>query len=448
MLPKLNPVETYSMREAWKIVLFILLIIGVLYLGKKITQWQDQEYTIASGKPGGGYEAFSEGVVELCTQKDLIQLSRLESAGSLDNLEKVISGEADFGLFQLSTPLSEDAAVVANIYEDYLHVLVRTDTEINSLLDLDGKKIFYGLDGSGTKIVSEQLLTHYGVKDIQRIESTPSESISLLKAGSLDAVIIVTAMHAPQIVEAIKSCEVKHLSFGDPYVPHNSAHGISQANTALNPAVIPMHTYGRADDKLTVLPESPISTLSVPSVLICHRDAKKELVQLLTKSIFQHRYFLTQFNIDAVNLKEPKSFHAFQFHAGAEQYYRRKDPSFLVVYAEVIAMILSVIIAIVGSLSALSKWISVRNKNRIDTYYVKVGESIKNLHDHKVDDLKAEEEKLYTLRQQAFSELVDERLSPDESFRIFQDLLEQAFEECHRQMNLCIDAKRDTDLTS
>jgi len=84
----------------------------------------------------------------------------------------------------------------------------------------------------------------------------------------------------------------------------------------------------------------------------------------------------------------------------------------------------------------LSKWVKVRNKNRIDTYYVQVGESIRNLHDHTVQDLQAEEDKLYALRQQAFSELVNERLSPDESFRIFQDLLEQAFEECHRQMNL------------
>jgi len=373
------------MREAWKITLIIILILGILFSASSINQWKSKNYTIASGKPGGGYEAFSHGLVQLCKEKDVIPLSCLESAGSIDNLNKVVSKKADFGLFQLSTPLDEDASIIATIYEDYVHILVRADSEITSLLDLDGKRLFYGLDDSGTKVVAEQLLNHYQVKDVKRIDSTPSNSIELLRDGELDAVILVTAMHAPQVVNAIKTCEVKHLSLGDPNKTHNPTDGISQAHTALNPAIIPIHTYGRAHKNNTALPISPICTLSVPSVLICHR------------------------------------------------YYLRENPSFLVVYAEVIALILSVIIALLGAFSALSKWISVRNKNRIDTYYVKVGESIKKLHDHKVDDLDAEEEKLYTLRQQAFSELVDERLSPDESFRIFQDLLEQAFDECHRQ---------------
>lgn len=434
------------MRVAWKIILYLLLIIIVLYSGSWVNQWKSKEYTITSGKPGGGYDAFSQGLVQLYEQKDIITLSSTESAGSVDNVSKVISGEADFGLFQLSSPLNEDAAVVATIYEDYVHVLVRSDSEIHSLLDLDGKKLFYGLDGSGTKVVSEQLLKHYGVKNIKRIDSTPSDSISLLRSGKLDAVILVTAMHAPQVVDAIKSSEVKHLSLGDPYAAHNSAHGISQANTALNPAIIPIHTYGRANDKNIALPVKPISTLSVPSVLICHRDANEELVQLVTKSIFQHRHFLTKYNIDAINLEEPQNFHALQFHSGAEQYYRRADPSFFVAYAEVSALILSIIIASFGAFSALSKWVSIRNKNRIDTYYVKVGETIKNLHDHTVDDLEAEEEKLYSLRREAFSELVDERLSPDESFRIFQDLLTQAFEECHLQMDIAATTGKCTEV--
>jgi len=424
------------MREAWKIALIILLIVSILFSGSLINQWKDKEYTVASGKPGGGYEAFSHGFVQLSKEKKMISLTSIESAGSIDNLNKVISKEADFGLFQLSTPLSEDVSIVATIYEDYVHVLVKADSDIKSLLDLDGKKLFYGLDNSGTKFVAEQLLQHYGVENINRIKTTPSDSIKLLREGKLDAVILVTAMHAPQITNAIKTCEVKHLSLGDPYAAHNPTEGISQANTALNPAIIPLHTYGRADIKNIALPESPICTLSVPSVLICHRDANEELVQLVTKSIFQHRHYLTQYNIDAINLKEPKNVHSLPFHSGAERYYLREDPSFLVTYAEVIALILSGIIALFGAFSALSKWISVRNKNRIDTYYVKVGESIKKLHDHTVEDLDAEEEKLYILRQQAFSELVNERLSPDESFRIFQDLLEQAFEECHRQKDI------------
>ena len=424
------------MREVVKYIVFVVVILIVLYVGWAVNGWKKEEHTIVSGKPGGGYDAFARGLEELCREKEIMNLEHHESAGSLDNLAKVVAGEADFGLFQLSAPLHEDAVVVATIYEDIVHVLVRADSQIESLLDLDGKKLFYGLDGSGTKIVAEQLLAHYGVKDLQRISSTPSGSLSLLREGKLDAVILVTAMHAPQVVEAVRSREVKHLSLGDPYALHSSTHGICLANTELNPAVIPIHTYGRAMEGRVALPQLPVCTLSVPSFLICHRETNAEVVHLLTKSIFQHRHYLTQHNIDAIHLKEPENFQSHQFHVGAERYYQREEPSFLVVYAEVIALILSAILAMIGALTGLSKWVKVRNKNRIDTYYVQVGESIRNLHDHTVQDLQAEEDKLYALRQQAFSELVNERLSPDESFRIFQDLLEQAFEECHRQMNL------------
>ena len=65
-----------------------------------------------------------------------------------------------------------------------------------------------------------------------------------------------------------------------------------------------------------------------------------------------------------------------------------------------------------------------RQKNRIDTYYEAVDDVIRRLHDgtdlEEIDELEIE---LLKIRQRASDELVHEKLAADESFIIYQNML-------------------------
>ena len=65
-----------------------------------------------------------------------------------------------------------------------------------------------------------------------------------------------------------------------------------------------------------------------------------------------------------------------------------------------------------------------KKKNRIDTYYKAVDHVIHRLHDGvdlaEIDEL---ENELLNIRQRAADELVDEKLGADQSFMIYQNML-------------------------
>ena len=65
-----------------------------------------------------------------------------------------------------------------------------------------------------------------------------------------------------------------------------------------------------------------------------------------------------------------------------------------------------------------------RQKNRIDTYYEAVVDVIRRLHDGTdLEEIAELEVELLKIRQRASDELVHEKLAADESFIIYQNML-------------------------
>lgn len=424
-------------RELWKYLTLVVLITLVIIGGKWLSRWEKEEYVISAGNEGAGYHQFASKLAKLGEKPSVgLRLSVIESAGSEQNLGRLVKGEVDFALVQQGRTLDDNVRAVAEIYRDIVHILVRNDSGISEISDFKGKKFSIGPNGSGTQIVSRQLLQHYMIaeKEMTLQNWVPQRALQGLLKGEIDGMILVTSMRAPVIEKAMHSGLVHHLSLGEADNGACRAHGICSRYRHLQPTVIPPHAYGRGISSRSVLPEKALTVLSIPSFLMCREDVHEGAVHAVTKAIFGNRYaFDSDFAMGS--LREPKDLESFVYplHDGADKYYRRKDPGFLVLYAEVIAMLLSVSIALVGIVSALRRWVALRRKNRIDVYYATVNEIWKRLKNETITELELEEKKLIDLRYQAFDELIDERLTADESFRIFQDLLEQCLQELARQ---------------
>lgn len=424
-------------REVLKYAALVLLVVLVFVSAKWLNRWESEEYLISSGKPGAGYHLFASKLVELGEKPSVgLSFKAVESEGSVENLRRLENGEVDFALIQQGEALSNDVRAVAEVYRAIVHIVVRKDAQVNALSDLKGKRISIGLAGSGTQIVSRQLLEHYRLSEevMALHELSPQQSLEGVLKGELDGFILATALRAPVIEKAMASGLVQHVSLGAADDTSSSAYGISSRYRHLQPTVIPKHAYGCGVDTDEILPKQAITVLSIPSFLVCHEDVHEGAVHAVTKAVYANRYAFDD-TLSMGALREPKDLESFVYplHEGADKYYRRKDPGFLIVYAEVIAMLLSVMIALVGIVSSVRRWIALRRKNRIDVYYAAVNASWKRLKSESITELEQEEQELVELRYRAFDELIDERLTADESFRIFQDLLEQCLQELDRQ---------------
>lgn len=127
--------------------------------------------------------------------------------GSVENLDRIAAGTLESGLSQADVaywaytggyvytraePLSS-LRVIANLYSESIHIVARRDAGIEGVADLRGKRVSIGEPESGTAVDAKVVLGGYGLTeaDIEAYRLTPGRAADLLRAGDLDAFILV-----------------------------------------------------------------------------------------------------------------------------------------------------------------------------------------------------------------------------------------------------------------
>lgn len=183
----------------------------------------------------------------------------------------------------------------------------------------------------------------------------------------------------------------------------SSVEGFCMNYPRTEPFMVPRNFFGQK-------PELPIYTIALDELLVVHEDLDKTLVYDLVSDIYSGRHFLSQSNILFTHITEDFDRDAlnFQLHDSTVDYLARDQPSFFERYAEAFGVIFSILVVLYGGLTSLKKI----RKERIDKYYKRVMEC------HRIEDLES-------LSNEAVSQLQSEKLTADESFTIFLNLVEK-----------------------
>ncbi|WP_044872019.1 TAXI family TRAP transporter solute-binding subunit [Pseudomonas sp. LFM046] len=151
---------------------------------------------LATGNPAGGYNAFGEKLKEELAKQGF-KLELVHSAGSLDNLAKLQSGEADIALVQsgqeltLSEKERRHLHGLGVMYQEPVWLFQRKGLDIDSMADLLQLRVAIGAPNSGTRSVSEALLAANQISperyppQWQPVSGSPAANALL--AGELDA---------------------------------------------------------------------------------------------------------------------------------------------------------------------------------------------------------------------------------------------------------------------
>lgn len=210
-----SPIPT--VLKAWKYVVLVLLLLGLLFYVKWASGWKSNVYKVAGGQPGAGYFTLVSGLLEVAEKDDVeVKLKRIVTDGSVENIKLLAEGDADFGLIQLGGNVDDDLRAMAHVYDDVIHLLTRVEFNPKSIAGFSGKRVASGLPGSGTRMVAIEIFGHYGLdqSDVSLVNASPEDSIKMLIENKVDAVILVTAAQAPVVVRGVLSGEIKHLSLG------------------------------------------------------------------------------------------------------------------------------------------------------------------------------------------------------------------------------------------
>lgn len=403
----------------------ILLIVMVAVLAARYRRANPAVHLFfASGQEGGVYVSLAREF-ERQIEENLphIHIDLLPSAGSVENASLIDRNEAQLALVQNDIRGSSRLRAVAPLHLDYLHFIARKEAGITGFRSLNGRKFTTGLEKSGSWPVVQALAAYFSLSPQTVIESrSVHDGMEALLKGETDALLLMMGFRSGAMNELLRTHDSVELVRLDD-VEAAALDGFVLHYPFCQKITVPPLSYGPN-------PSGPIPTLAIQNVLVARDDVPPHVIKPLTEILFTRRAELIHQQPAAAQMTEnfPVSSLSFPLHEGARQYFSRGEPGFIIRYAEAMAFVLSLMLAAYGLFRASRKWVSQRRKDRIDDYYVEVEGYLGRIESHpELENAEVEKirSSLRRIRHTAVQQLASEKLMPDSSFQILQQLLEQ-----------------------
>lgn len=275
---------------------------------------------------GGVYHVFGEAFATLENETDNGTVELKTTAGSAANLRLLMGEYLQLAIAQAD--LAQDASnqtgifeeeevergfsAVAALYAEACQVIVRADSEIQSVEDLQGKTVSIGAEESGSEQNALQILSAYGLNDklVDTVNLNYEDAAAQLKAGKIDAIFITAGTPSPVVTELAGACEIRLLR-----VDGTAAQRLTQAYSAYQTITIPAGTYpGQEED---------VQTVGVKAVLLASDELPAKQVQQLTELLFANKEGLEEkLGLTLDTEAEAVEGVGIPFHAGAVAYYK------------------------------------------------------------------------------------------------------------------------------
>ncbi|HYM31493.1 MAG TPA: TAXI family TRAP transporter solute-binding subunit [Candidatus Cybelea sp.] len=250
------------------------------------------------------------------------------SDGSVTNVSSVSKGLVDSGLatadivhwaytgeglYFRRKPLG-NLRVIANLYPEFLHLVVRKGAGIARVGDLVGKRVSLDKPGSGTRVNAEIVLAGYGVSSNQfdLLEVDPVRATDMVLNGELDAFFLIAGYPVPAVSDLASFGKVDLLP-----IAGNEATQILKRHKFFARNTIPADVYDGI---------GTTETLSVGAQWVVSAAADEDLVYQVTKALWNphNRDMLNSGHYQArqIRIEFALSGVTIPLHPGAERYYR------------------------------------------------------------------------------------------------------------------------------
>ncbi|MGB3202508.1 MAG: TAXI family TRAP transporter solute-binding subunit [Nodosilinea sp.] len=392
----------------------ILSLVGVVASTFFWVREQTRTYhlVLASGSRTGEYYAFSQAFATVVARNHpTISIDVVETNGSVQNMDLLKSSTAQIALVQSDTPVQPPVRAVALLFPEMFHLMVRADADIDSVVDLRGKRVALMPKNSGSYALFWPLVHHYGLTptDLTPQPMPTAQAHAALERGEVDALFQVITLGNPAVAALLQQQTIQLL-------PLEQVDALRLSLPYLNAQVIPQGTYNGGQP----IPAADLPVVAVNALLVAHEDLPPKVVNALTRTLHQNRNELVALYPRAAMIRLDTSGDlGLPLHPGAEAFYRQGEPEFLVEYAEPIGLLLSVAVLSFSSLWQLRARLLGNQKNRADTYNLEILALIDDIDNARsLDDLAALRETLFDILKRVVTDLDVDRIT-NESFESF-----------------------------
>ncbi len=306
----------------------ILTLAAALAVAAGAAQAQ-QFFRIGTGGTAGTYYPVGGMIANAVSQPGKIVVTAQASNGSLANVTAINGGALESGFSQADVatwaqkgtgifegkPAISGLRLIANLYPESVHVVVKKGSGIKSVADLKGKRVALDEPGSGTLVNARAILAAYGVteKDIKPEYIKPNQAGDKMKDGSLDAFFFTGGAPAGAIAELASA------GGGIDILPIDGAQAeqLKKSSGFFADDLIPADTYKGVGQ---------VKTIAVGAQWVTSDKADATVVYEITKALFgdaaQKTLAAGHAKGKLITKENAVKGAGIPFHPGAERYYK------------------------------------------------------------------------------------------------------------------------------
>lgn len=288
--------------------------------------------TIGTGGVTGVYYPAGGAIAKLVNKKRKdygIRASVESTAGSVFNVNAVMSGDLEFGIvqsdrqYQAIKGLAEwkergpqkKLRAVFSLHPEIVTLIAAYDSGIRGLHQLKGKRVNIGNPGSGHRNNSIDVLTTAGLdwkREIKTESLKSAEAPKMLQDSRIDAFFFTVGHPSGTITEATSG--KRNVRF----VPIEGMQGLLKKYPYYVEAEIPIKLYPRAKN------DGSVRSIGVTATFVTSSDVPNEVVYSITKEVFQNLNEFKKLHPAFAQLKKKSMLKGLSapFHPGALKYYK------------------------------------------------------------------------------------------------------------------------------
>lgn len=312
------------MKRALAVVVGSLCVIGLVTAASA----GEVKLIMATGGTAGTYYPYGGAMAKIWNSKiPGMNVTAQATGASVENVRLMNKDEVELALVQSDTidfafnakeAFKEkliNMAVVAVLYPEVIHIVVRGELDVKSFSGLRGKKIGVGAPGSGTEANFRQLLDVYKMSkdDVSTQFLSFAESADQFKDRRIDAFMVTGGVPTSAIMDVASQRDIKILPIEDTMIS-----SITNKYPFLAAAVIPANSYKGVT--------ADVKTVAVNAVLIAHPKLSETVVYNMTKALFENQAELAAAHAKGkvLSLQSAATGVSIPFHPGAAKYYKEK----------------------------------------------------------------------------------------------------------------------------
>jgi len=302
------------------VTILMMLLVSVSLCNQDDTK---KMYSIATAGSSGTYYLIGGAIANILNEKDIMSVTAEATAGAGENLMLLDENKVEFAIisadqidlaYRGEEPFTKsyDIRVICPLYPNVFQIIVPADSDIQTIADLEGKRVSVGAPGSGIEITNKKRLESLGIsyEQIKPEFLTLSDNAAAMSSGNIDAALVETSAPTSFAIEYQSKRPIRLISLSQDQI-----NMIMEANPAIVPITIPPKTYSTFN--------KPTEAVATYAFLVAREDISEEIVYKLVRAIDENIDDLKNVHA-AAKMIDPRNIAVspIPIHPGAERYFK------------------------------------------------------------------------------------------------------------------------------